>query len=338
MRRFTGPSLACLLLGCSPTSAPRAASPAEPTASASPPPVTPPPSDPGEPRSAGPPPAIIPAAPPPPPVAPPDDMLPVPGGSFTMGADEGGEPDERPAHVVTLADFWLDRLQTTNAQYLECVAAGRCRPYRDDVAASMKLGPERRFRGPTQPVVGVSWDDAVSYCEYRGKRLPTEAEWERAARGSDERRYPWGDAPPDRRRHGCFSGCVAGSTMPVGSYPEAPGPYGHLDLAGNVWEWTASLYDPHAYRRDGAARGLTGSCEEILASLEQLRRSGQQGFTGSNPIPSECERVLRGGAFNYAPAGLRVTNRVHHPGSFRIVVAGFRCAKTPPRAAPPPAP
>jgi formylglycine-generating enzyme required for sulfatase activity len=257
----------------------------------------------------------------------PPDMLVVSGGEFTMGADAGGEPDERPAHRVTLAAFFLDRLETTNAEYLECVAAGRCKPWRNDVAQGMHLGPESRFRGPRQPVVGVSWHDAVGYCTFRDKRLPTEAEWERAARGDDDRRFPWGNDAPDKRRHGCFSGCAKGDTMDVGSYADAPGPYGHLDLAGNVWEWTASLYDPDAYRRNGATRGEPGTCAEILATQDRLRREGKQGYTGSNPIPNECERVLRGGAFNYSPPGLRVTNRVHHPASFRILVAGFRCAR-----------
>jgi formylglycine-generating enzyme required for sulfatase activity len=256
----------------------------------------------------------------------PPDMLPVPGGEFTMGADGIGERDEQPAHRVTIAGFLLDRTEVTNAEYLACVEAKRCKPYRDGVAKSMKAGEDRRFRGPDQPVVGVSWFDAKSYCEWRGKRLPREAEWERAARG-DGRKYPWGDAAPDPKLHGCFAGCNGGTTVPVGSFPESKGPYGHLDLAGNVWEWIEDLYDPVAYTRAGAARGEPGSCEQILETQDSLRKNGQQGFTGSNPIPTECERVLRGGAFNYAAPGLRVSNRVHHPGGWRILVAGFRCAK-----------
>jgi formylglycine-generating enzyme required for sulfatase activity len=256
----------------------------------------------------------------------PEDMLEVPGGQFTMGADGIGERDEQPAHKVMVASFLLDITEVTNAKYEACVQAKACKPYREDVAKSMKAGDDKRFRGPEQPVVGVSWFDAKAYCEWRGKRLPREAEWERAARG-DGRQYPWGDEAPDSKRHGCFSGCGGGTTMPVGSFPEAKGPYGHLDLAGNVWEWVEDLYDPIAYTRPNASRGEPGSCERILETLDSLRKNKQQGFTGSNPIPTECERVLRGGAFNYASPGLRVTNRVHHPGGWRILVAGFRCAK-----------
>jgi formylglycine-generating enzyme required for sulfatase activity len=267
--------------------------------------------------------STAPSAPPPAPPAIPDDMLPVPGGKFVMGADDEGERDEQPAHEVELAGFLLDKTEVTNAAYRDCVASKVCRPYRDDVAKAMKYGAESKFRGPSQPVVGVSWDDARTYCAWRGKRLPTEAEFERASRGSDGRKYVWGNEPPDPKRHGVFAGSV---TEAVGSRPDGAGPHGHLDLAGNVWEWVADYYDPYAYRRPTAHRGIPGSCEQILKTQDELRESGQQGFTGTNPIPKECERVLRGGAFNYPVKGLRASNRVHHPGTWRLLVAGFRCA------------
>lgn len=254
----------------------------------------------------------------------PEGMLRVPGGSFTMGADGVGERDEQPAHRVTVRTFLLDTFEVTNGEYRECVEAKICRPWRDGVAKAMKYGSEDAFRGPRQPVVGVSWDDAKTYCEWRGKRLPTEAEFERAARGDDGRTYAWGNEKPDPKKHGVFG---SGATENVGSRPEGVGPYGHHDLAGNVWEWIADYYDPYAYQRPSADRGVPGSCEEILKTQDELRKSGQQGYTGTNPIPSECERVLRGGAFNYHVKGLRASNRVHHPGTWRILVAGFRCAK-----------
>jgi formylglycine-generating enzyme required for sulfatase activity len=257
----------------------------------------------------------------------PADMLPVPGGEFIMGADGIGERDEQPAHRVTIRGFLLDTHEVTNRSYEECMRVAVCKPYRREAAADMKLGPDERFRGPEQPVVGVSWYDATAYCAWRGKRLPSEAEWEKAARGTDARTYPWGEAEPDPQRLACFSGSRGGTTLPVGSFPSGKGPYGHLDLTGNVWEWTSDLYDPYAYKRSTAAAGVPGSCEEIVKSQDALRAHHQQGYTGKNPIPVDCERVLRGGAFNYNARGLRASNRVHHAPNFRIVVAGFRCAK-----------
>ncbi len=257
------------------------------------------------------------------------EMLKVPGGTFTMGADGVGEADEQPSHAVSVTGFWLDRTEVTNGAYLACVEAGKCEPFRDNVARSFGAGPEAGFRADSQPVVGVSFHDASAYCAFRGKRLPREAEWERAARGDDKRTFAWGEtkpAPP----FACYGrkpGAKGATTDPVGSHPQGAGPFGHLDLTGNVWEWTSDLYDPYAYRRAGAAQGVPGSCSEILETQNELRRKKQQGFTGKNPIPTVCERVLRGGAFNYDAAGLRASNRVHHPESWRMLVAGFRCAK-----------
>ncbi|NUO50447.1 MAG: formylglycine-generating enzyme family protein [Polyangiaceae bacterium] len=259
----------------------------------------------------------------------PEGMLLVRGGTFTMGADKGGEADEHPAHEVTVGSFWLDVTEVTNGAYGECVATGTCREH-DPKNAERNGFDDRTFRGAAQPVSGVSWDDAVAYCTFRGKRLPTEAEWERAARGDDGRTYPWGEESPTPE-HGVFSSSV---TADVGTHPQGAGPFGHLDLAGNVWEWCADHYDPFAYTRPAAKNGRPGDCTEILRAQDKLRKEHRDGFTGTNPIPTECERVLRGGAFNYPARGLRVTNRVHHPGRFRLVMSGLRCARdvTPPES------
>ena len=257
------------------------------------------------------------------------EMLKVPGGTFTMGADGIGEGDEQPAHAVTVKGFWLDRTEVTNERYLDCVQAGKCAPFRDDVARRFGAGPEAGFRGPEQPVVGISAIDAGNYCAFRGLRLPREAEWERAARGDDKRMFAWGNAKPtpELACYGRKPGAKGATTDAVGSHPTGAGPYGHLDLTGNVWEWTSDQYDPFAYRRATAAEGVPGSCAEILETQEHLRKTKQQGFTGHNPIPTICDRVLRGGAFNYDAAGLRASNRVHHPETWKLLVAGFRCAK-----------
>jgi formylglycine-generating enzyme required for sulfatase activity len=257
-------------------------------------------------------------------------MLLVPAGPFTMGADKGGEDDEHPAHVVTLPAYWLDRTEVTNAAYGECVTAGACKRNDSHIPSEMKAGEDKDFARPSQPVVGVTWDDAKAYCAWRSKRLPHEAEFEKAVRDTDGRRYPWGnDAPtPAITVYGrALGGPGHGTTDDVGTHPLGRGPYGHDDLAGNVWEWMEDEYDPFAYTRATAGEGKPGSCPEILRAQDRLRDEGKQGFTGSNPIPRVCEHVLRGGAFNYDGPGLRASNRVHHPGHFRLVMAGLRCAR-----------
>ena len=257
----------------------------------------------------------------------PEGMLLVPGGTFTMGADAGGEEDEHPAHSVTLAPFWLDRTEVTNEAYAACVAAKACGPSNTHIASTTHAGPDTLFSRPQQPVNGVTWGDARTFCTWARKRLPREAEFERAIRGDDGRRFPWGNDPPTRER--TVFGRVVGveGTDDVGAHPSGRGPYGHDDLAGNLWEWIDDEYDPIAYRRPTADEGVPGTCPEILQTLSRLRAEGRQGFTGSNPIPTECEHVIRGGAFNYDGPGLRSTNRVHHTGRFRLVMTGFRCAK-----------
>ena len=229
-----------------------------------------------------------------------------------MGADEGGEEDEHPAHKVTLKAFYLDKTEVTNAAYAECVTAKLC-----------KSKARLDFNQPEQPVDFVGWADAKSFCEWKGKRLPGEAEFERAVRGDDDRLYPWGNDKPTPDR-AVFS---APSPLAVGSKPAGRGPFGNDDHAGNVWEWMNDEYDPYAYKRATAGQGIPGTCEEITAAQNELRAAGKQGYTGSNPIPTECEHSIRGGAYNYGWVGLRATNRVHHAGRFRITVLGFRCAK-----------
>jgi formylglycine-generating enzyme required for sulfatase activity len=248
----------------------------------------------------------------------PSDMLLVPGGPFTMGTDSGGEEDEHPAHTVTLAPFFLDKTEVSNSAWTECVAAKACRPKSDAVRTKH---PD--FDGPNQPVSGISWDDATAYCAWKDKRLPREAEFEKAARDTDDRRYTWGNDEPTHDR-AVFS---AARTEDVGTHPTGRGPYGHDDLAGNVWEWQQDEYDPYAYRRAGAPDGRPGACAEIMAAQDELRHLGKQGFTGTNPIPDECEHSIRGGAYNYDAHGLRATNRVHHPGRYRIPMLGLRCAR-----------
>ncbi len=176
-----------------------------------------------------------------------------------MGSDIG-YADERPVHIVFLDSFYIDRLETTNQEYKACVDAGACRPPArldccTDTALVLWLS---YFGNPTYdryPVMWLDWYRAKDYCQWRGARLPTEAEWEKAARGTDGRVFPWGNDPPTPDRlnfaweKGEFNGLkpLPGSA-PVGSYPKGASPYGVLDMAGNVYEWVEDIYAPNYYQ------------------------------------------------------------------------------------------
>ncbi len=235
-------------------------------------------------------------------------MVYVPSGTFRMGSDDDDVDnalqlckeyhyncerswveDEQPMHSVTLDEFWLDRTEVTNAQYALCVADGDCEEssYMDDTD----------FNGDNYPVVGVSWHDANSYCEWAGSRLPTEAEWEYAARGLREHTYPWGDGDPS-----CglaqYSDC-SGSTVPVGSFPNGASWCGVLDMAGNVWEWVDDWYGKY--------------------------HSGSQ----TNPTGPEMGkyRVLRGGSWYDGAGSARAANRYWYVPRAVSSDYGFRCAR-----------
>jgi formylglycine-generating enzyme required for sulfatase activity len=225
----------------------------------------------------------------------PDSMVRVAPGTFTMGS-EHGDPDERPSHPVTLPGYAIDHFEVTQARYAECVRAGVCR-------AAVKY-PEAD--GPTLPAVGVSWLDAERYCRWTGKRLPTEAEWERAARGTDGRTYPWGAGLDCARANfGNFAGdgpCARvnpGRVLPVGSRPTGQSPEGAEDMAGNVWEWVADVYAPYG-----------------------------QGQRPSTRAPAaDAPRVVRGGSCCSYFAMPTTTNRLSFPPTYADRDLGFRCAR-----------
>lgn len=194
------------------------------------------------------------------------DMVEIPAGPFTMGSDNG-PADERPGHRVTLPAFRIDRLAVTNADFalfLNAVGPRNAQGQRlfdvDDPDARI----HQRQTGWTadsgyerHPVVEVSWVGARDFCAWRGRRLPTEAEWEKAARGTDERRYPWGNTAPDATR--AQFGAAFNETAPVDRSLSGAGPYGALDLAGNAWEWVSSAYRPYPYdARDGREDATPG--------------------------------------------------------------------------------
>jgi formylglycine-generating enzyme required for sulfatase activity len=160
------------------------------------------------------------------------DWVDVPAGSYPVGRDPvaprgAALPDEVPQRVVDLPAFELSRTPVTNAQYAAFVAAGGA------------AAPPHWPAPPDHPVTFVDWFDAEAFCAWAGGRLPTEAEWEKAARGADGRTYPWGDAD-EPARAAVGAGLKHGATSPVGSHPDGASPYGVLDMAGNVWEWVAT--------------------------------------------------------------------------------------------------
>jgi len=227
----------------------------------------------------------------------------VPAGTFEMGS-ENGDRDEQPIHEVFLNDFYIDQYEVTNALYAACVAAGACElPSSSDSWTRSSYYGDARY--DTYPVIYVSWEDAKTYCEWREARLPTEAEWEKAARGGLEGMdYPWGNESPT-----CTPGAENGAqfesceddTLEVGSF--APNGYGLYDMAGNTWEWVVDLYDSEYY----------GSAPDTY------------------PTPSDTDesRVLRGGSWDDSDGFLRVANRFRNSPDFTINGIGFRCAHSP---------
>ena len=174
-------------------------------------------------------------------------MVLVAAGEFTMG-EEGHNGSEEPKHTVLLAAYYIGVYPVTNAQYRRFVeTTSHQPPWGWDGPSSWQT---EWFSQPKQPVVGVSWHDAMAYVKWAGLSLATEAQWERAARGTDCRAYPWGNEEPNQKR--CNYGRTMDATTEVGSYPDGVSPYGCHDMAGNVWEWTSSTYGPYPYvARDG---------------------------------------------------------------------------------------
>lgn len=248
----------------------------------------------------------------------PEGMVLIPAGTFQMGSTTG-DVDEAPVHTVELGAFYIDQHEVTNTEYQAFVTAtGHPAPRGIGYTAVYELlkqdyRPWRDpgFNHPNQPVTTVTWFDATTYCEWAGKRLPTEAEWEKAARGGLEgTRYPWGDAEPDNttanfadsqtefewRSANVNDGYLF--TAPVGTFP--PNGYGLFDMAGNVWEWCADWYSPVYY-------------------AESPSRNPKGPDTGER-------RVLRGGTWYRAAHTLRNAERVSDFPENSLNVVGFRCA------------
>jgi formylglycine-generating enzyme required for sulfatase activity len=174
----------------------------------------------------------------------------IPGGKFQMGGFDGdAQKDEDPTHGVTLSPYWMDKLEVTNGMYQMCVLAGACQSPRE-VKSATRPSYFANQDFSDYPVIFVSWKDADNYCTWAGRRLPTEAEWEFAARGSaDFRRFPWGDQSPDNNL--ANYDYQVRDTSRVGSFPKGASPFGILDMAGNVWEWVSDYYNAEYYSQAG---------------------------------------------------------------------------------------
>ncbi len=226
-----------------------------------------------------------------------EQMVYIPGGAFIRGTTAGGY-DERPEGVVELGGYWIDKYEVTNYQYKEFVEA----------TSHRKPGPPSRYaknlarmRGPNQPVVYVSWGDALAYCRWKGKRLPTEAEWEKAMRGTDGRLWPWGNTNDPQAANHARVNDEYEVTAPVGSFPRDVSPYGIADGTGNVMEWVADWYGEKVYR--GAERDPRGPEDGVF-------------------------KVLRGGGYTSTGSDVRITSRSKMIPNFRDETIGFRCARS----------
>ena len=224
-------------------------------------------------------------------------MAVVPAGEFIMGSSMG-EADEQPVHWVYVETFFMDKYPVSVSQYARFLDA-----------TSQEAPPDwsimNRSQHQKRPIANVDWPEAKAYCTWAGKRLPTEAEWEKAARGIDGRTYPWGNEHPTK----FFANASRdnwnnhGALTPVGTFEEGKSPYDIYDMAGNVWEWVSDWYDPDYYKTS-PSRNPTG--------------------------PSTGEsKVIRGGSWGSRPDALRSANREIHSPSIRGLGTGFRCAKTP---------
>ncbi|MGC9468131.1 MAG: formylglycine-generating enzyme family protein [Anaerolineae bacterium] len=239
------------------------------------------------------------------------DEVYVPAGQFAMGCSNDlssvkCDNDAKPIHLVYLDDFFIDRTEVSNADYAACVDAGKCRPPLDDESVTR----DPYYGNPAYddyPVIHVDWWQASGYCAWRGKRLPTEAEWEKAARGTDMRLFPWGNREPDceQANIALLSGhrCV-GDTTPVESYPDGASPYGAINMVGNVREWVNDLYKQYYY------------------STSPYYNPQGPDYTDKN------EHLVRGGSWDdHTDVGSNVWVRIDEANIYYTEAIGFRCAR-----------
>lgn len=240
-----------------------------------------------------------------------DSLVEVPEGVFLMGSDRArDDAQNRPQHKITVKAFMMDKYPVTNVQYARFVAAGH-RPPLHWKNGRIPLGTEMH------PVTMVSWYDAMSYAKWAGKRLPTEAEWEKAARGTDGRRWPWGDKMDPTRLNTYYS---VGSTTPVTAYPAGASPYGAFDMAGNVSQWTADDFKPYP--------GTEAPAEVFMAKIPQTNSTVDRAMKVVDLVVTDKPyKSLRGGSWKGDPFSTSTYHRNFSWPHYASDFFGFRCVK-----------
>lgn len=218
----------------------------------------------------------------------------VPEGEFLMGKGEVRKNDNSPQHLVYLDAFWMDKYEVSNSMYLKCLQAGAC----SEMVSDNTTYQNWIYRD--HPVTYVTWEQANAYCQWAGRRLPTEAEWEKAARGTDGRKYPWGNEAANARLAN-FDGSMIQEAVSVYRYPLGASPYGMLNMSGNAREWIADWYGEDYY---------------LVTSY-------------ANPTGPETgtERSLRSGSYNEDKNEIAITSRYRHEPQSAGLSRGFRCAE-----------
>jgi formylglycine-generating enzyme required for sulfatase activity len=268
----------------------------------------------------------------------PSDMVCVSAGTFTMGSNIG-DADELPAHSVTLSEFLIDKYEVSFGRYMQCVLAGKCGvpryypPLKQRRVVGTKIisklpkkGPGARRATPRKameikvatilvdtrlPAAGITWTDAKKYCEYKGRHLPTEAQWEYAARGARGNYYAWGGTPPICERVNSVK--CGKHPKPVRSLAKGASPFGALHMTGNAWEWVHDWYDAKHY---AVSKGATDP-------------TGPDNF--ADPVSGQRKyryRSLRGGSWSGIPSELRTAYRYRLLPTMYANDIGFRCAKS----------
>ena len=242
-----------------------------------------------------------------------DSMVQIPAGPFIMGTNyERADPQDKPQHTVKMPAYWMDKYLVTNAQYAKFVAATAHRPPLNWKDGKIPDGEKMR------PVTMITWYDAMAYAKWAGKRLASEAEWEKAARGTDGRRWPWGNKMEPERLNTYYN---KGSATNVNAFPNGASPYGAMDMAGNVDEWTADDFAPYA--------GGDAPVDLFQGKIPVVTNEKDKEMKVVDMVPTSLKgkyKVLRGGSWKGDPFSTATYHRKPDWANYASDFYGFRCA------------